>query len=184
MLCSFHMWTTAPCCLSLLQGPWARPHEETREGPRGAKYSPSQRNTDHAGWLQQGPGGPQRQDFRSTNTVSHRNVWLGLSCCSFGLFQSHCCLFFRLCRCFLLWNTLCNNVIYLPSYFAYTSVRVSRLEGTEEKLRNRESRPEDLHLIAELREMVTEREALVKKLVVSKLGGTGVGGEIVGYFVS
>uniref|UniRef100_A0A7N8X4V5 Uncharacterized LOC113127602 n=1 Tax=Mastacembelus armatus TaxID=205130 RepID=A0A7N8X4V5_9TELE len=45
-----------------------------------------------------------------------------------------------------------------------------RLEGTEEKLRNRESRPEDLHLIAELREMVTEREALVKKLVVSTLG--------------
>ncbi|XP_037618441.1 protein FAM184A-like isoform X5 [Sebastes umbrosus] len=41
------------------------------------------------------------------------------------------------------------------------------LEGTEEKLRNRESRPEDLHVIAELREMVTEREALVKKLVVS-----------------
>ncbi|XP_049426678.1 protein FAM184A-like isoform X3 [Epinephelus fuscoguttatus] len=39
------------------------------------------------------------------------------------------------------------------------------LEGTEEKLRNRESRPEDLHVIAELREMVTEREALVKKLV-------------------
>lgn len=47
-------------------------------------------------------------------------------------------------------------------------LRVSRLEGTEEKLRNRESRPEDLHLIAELREMVTEREALVKKLVVSR----------------
>lgn len=46
-------------------------------------------------------------------------------------------------------------------------VCVSRLEGTEEKLRNRESRPEDLHIIAELREMVTEREALVKKLVVS-----------------
>lgn len=45
--------------------------------------------------------------------------------------------------------------------------RVCRLEGTEEKLRNRESRPEDLHIIAELREMVTEREALVKKLVVS-----------------
>ncbi|XP_071320365.1 protein FAM184A isoform X3 [Trachinotus anak] len=42
------------------------------------------------------------------------------------------------------------------------------LEGTEEKLRNRESRPEDLHLIAELREMVTEREGLVKKLVVSR----------------
>ncbi|MEQ2291257.1 hypothetical protein AMECASPLE_011607 [Ameca splendens] len=42
------------------------------------------------------------------------------------------------------------------------------LEGTEEKLRNRESRPEDLHLIAELREMVTEREVLVKKLVDDK----------------
>uniref|UniRef100_A0A3Q1J0W9 Protein FAM184A/B N-terminal domain-containing protein n=1 Tax=Anabas testudineus TaxID=64144 RepID=A0A3Q1J0W9_ANATE len=42
------------------------------------------------------------------------------------------------------------------------------LEGTEDKLRNRESRPEDLHLIAELREMVTEREALVKKLVDDK----------------
>ncbi|XP_008322911.1 protein FAM184A [Cynoglossus semilaevis] len=42
------------------------------------------------------------------------------------------------------------------------------LEGTEEKLRHRESRPEDLHLIAELREMVTEREALVKKLVDDK----------------
>uniref|UniRef100_A0A674PIY8 Family with sequence similarity 184 member Aa n=1 Tax=Takifugu rubripes TaxID=31033 RepID=A0A674PIY8_TAKRU len=42
------------------------------------------------------------------------------------------------------------------------------LEGTEEKLRNRESRPEDLHVIAELREMVSEREALVKKLVDDK----------------
>uniref|UniRef100_G3PN53 Protein FAM184A/B N-terminal domain-containing protein n=1 Tax=Gasterosteus aculeatus aculeatus TaxID=481459 RepID=G3PN53_GASAC len=42
------------------------------------------------------------------------------------------------------------------------------LEGTEEKLRHRESRPEDLHVIAELREMVTEREALVKKLVDDK----------------
>lgn len=44
---------------------------------------------------------------------------------------------------------------------------MSRLEGTEEKFRNRESRPEDLQAIAELREMVSEREALVKKLVVS-----------------
>lgn len=48
-------------------------------------------------------------------------------------------------------------------------VCVCSLEGTEEKLRNRESRPEDLHIIAELREMVTEREALVKKLVVGSL---------------
>lgn len=41
-----------------------------------------------------------------------------------------------------------------------------RLEGTEEKFRNRESRPEDLQIIAELKDMVSEREALVKKLVV------------------
>ncbi len=65
----------------------------------------------------------------------------------------------------------------MPAFLFFTymchvcvCVCVSRLEGTEEKLRNRESRPEDLHIIAELREMVTEREALVKKLVVSKLG--------------
>uniref|UniRef100_A0A8C5A881 Family with sequence similarity 184 member Ab n=1 Tax=Gadus morhua TaxID=8049 RepID=A0A8C5A881_GADMO len=38
------------------------------------------------------------------------------------------------------------------------------LEGTEDKFRNRESRPEDLQVIAELKDMVTEREALVKKL--------------------
>ncbi|XP_066514644.1 protein FAM184A-like, partial [Hoplias malabaricus] len=42
------------------------------------------------------------------------------------------------------------------------------LEGTEDKFRNRESRPEDLQTIAELREMVTERENLVKKLVDDK----------------
>lgn len=41
-----------------------------------------------------------------------------------------------------------------------------RLEGTEDKFRNRESRPEDLQLIAELKDMVSERESLVKKLVV------------------
>ncbi len=41
-----------------------------------------------------------------------------------------------------------------------------RLEGTEEKFRNRESRPEDLQMIAELKDMVSERESLVKKLVV------------------
>lgn len=48
-------------------------------------------------------------------------------------------------------------------YFGLSS---SRLEGTEEKFRNRESRPEDLQLIAELKDMVSERESLVKKLVV------------------
>uniref|UniRef100_A0A671STV8 Protein FAM184A-like n=1 Tax=Sinocyclocheilus anshuiensis TaxID=1608454 RepID=A0A671STV8_9TELE len=42
------------------------------------------------------------------------------------------------------------------------------LEGTEEKFRNRESRQEDLQVIAELREIVSEREALVKKLVDDK----------------
>lgn len=57
----------------------------------------------------------------------------------------------------------CQFVTYLPTFCPC----VRRLEGTEEKLRNRESRPEDLHIIADLREMVTEREALVKKLVVS-----------------
>lgn len=40
------------------------------------------------------------------------------------------------------------------------------LEATEEKFRNRESRPEDLQVIAELKDMVSERETLVKKLVV------------------
>ncbi|KAI4895692.1 hypothetical protein NFI96_024784 [Prochilodus magdalenae] len=42
------------------------------------------------------------------------------------------------------------------------------LEATEDKFRNRESRPEDLQMIAELKEMVTERETLVKKLVDDK----------------
>uniref|UniRef100_A0AAZ3SPK3 Protein FAM184A/B N-terminal domain-containing protein n=1 Tax=Oncorhynchus tshawytscha TaxID=74940 RepID=A0AAZ3SPK3_ONCTS len=42
------------------------------------------------------------------------------------------------------------------------------LEGTEDKFRNRESRPEDLQVIAELKDMVTERESLVKKLVDDK----------------
>lgn len=42
------------------------------------------------------------------------------------------------------------------------------LEGSEEKFRNRESRPEDLQIIAELKDMVSERESLVKKLVDDK----------------
>ncbi|XP_039603584.1 protein FAM184A isoform X3 [Polypterus senegalus] len=42
------------------------------------------------------------------------------------------------------------------------------LEGAEEKFRNRESRPEDLQFIAELKDMVTERESLVKKLIDDK----------------
>lgn len=59
-----------------------------------------------------------------------------------------------------------SHVFPLFVYFVF-HIWLSRLEGTEEKLRNRESRPEDLRVIAELREMVTEREVLVKKLVVS-----------------
>uniref|UniRef100_A0AAV2KFA2 Protein FAM184A/B N-terminal domain-containing protein n=1 Tax=Knipowitschia caucasica TaxID=637954 RepID=A0AAV2KFA2_KNICA len=42
------------------------------------------------------------------------------------------------------------------------------LEATEDKFRNRESRHEDLQIIAELKDMVTERESLVKKLVDDK----------------
>ncbi|KAJ8270726.1 hypothetical protein GJAV_G00118560 [Gymnothorax javanicus] len=42
------------------------------------------------------------------------------------------------------------------------------LEATEDKFRNRESRPEDLQVIAELKDMVSERETLVKKLVDDK----------------
>lgn len=51
--------------------------------------------------------------------------------------------------------------------YDYKCLFLSRLEGTEDKFRNRESRPEDLQVIADLREMVCERESLVKKLVVS-----------------
>lgn len=62
----------------------------------------------------------------------------------------------------------CN--VFTPVPIGKQQTQIShRLEGTEEKLRNRESRPEDLHVIAELREMVSEREALVKKLVVSRV---------------
>ena len=79
----------------------------------------------------------------------------------------------------------CINAVHLPftvipkeSAFLYRSLRrvcvvsspsgLCRLEGTEDKFRNRESRPEDLQVIAELKDMVTEREALVKKLVVGR----------------
>lgn len=72
-------------------------------------------------------------------------------------------------RLFLLLLLLSTESVFSSALSAKQQTRVSRrLEGTEEKLRNRESRPEDLHVIAELREMVSEREALVKKLVVSR----------------
>lgn len=53
----------------------------------------------------------------------------------------------------------------------FTAVFLCSLEATEEKFRNRESRPEDLQVIAELKDMVSEREALVKKLVVGTRRG-------------
>lgn len=68
-----------------------------------------------------------------------------------------------------------NGIQWAKIYMKQLTPTISyRLEGTEEKLRNRESRPEDLHVIAELREMVTEREGLVKKLVVSRLIWYGI----------
>uniref|UniRef100_UPI00398E6A66 protein FAM184A n=1 Tax=Pristiophorus japonicus TaxID=55135 RepID=UPI00398E6A66 len=42
------------------------------------------------------------------------------------------------------------------------------LEEAEEKYNNRESRAEDLQLIAELKEMITERDQLMKKLIDDK----------------
>lgn len=71
-------------------------------------------------------------------------------------------------RCYNYYNYTTDDVFTsVPIVQEQTDIS-PRLEGTEEKLRNRESRPEDLHVIAELREMVSEREALVKKLVVSR----------------
>ena len=64
------------------------------------------------------------------------------------------CVCVRVCVCTFVWVCVCTCV-------------PPRLEGTEDKFRNRESRPEDLQVIAELKEMVAERESLVKKLVVS-----------------
>uniref|UniRef100_A0A803JTD5 Family with sequence similarity 184 member A n=1 Tax=Xenopus tropicalis TaxID=8364 RepID=A0A803JTD5_XENTR len=43
-----------------------------------------------------------------------------------------------------------------------------RLTEMEEKYQNRESRPEDLQIISELKEMVTERDQLIKKLIDDK----------------
>lgn len=128
----------------LMQGPWARPFQETRARPGGDDCGPSQRNSHHAGWFQQGSGGAKGQNLCPANTVS--NLY------HFRLYYNY--------------NT-CH--VFTPVTFGEQQTQIShRLEGTEEKLRNRESRPEDLHVIAELREMVSEREALVKKLVVSR----------------
>ncbi|KAF7253496.1 hypothetical protein EYD10_00614 [Varanus komodoensis] len=42
------------------------------------------------------------------------------------------------------------------------------LEEMEEKYQNRESRPEDLQLIAELKDLIAERDQLIKKLIDDK----------------
>ncbi|XP_006035220.1 protein FAM184A isoform X6 [Alligator sinensis] len=42
------------------------------------------------------------------------------------------------------------------------------LEEMEEKYQNRESRPEDLQLIAELKDLIAERDQLIKKLIEDK----------------
>ncbi|XP_067402764.1 protein FAM184A isoform X6 [Emydura macquarii macquarii] len=42
------------------------------------------------------------------------------------------------------------------------------LEEMEEKYQNRESRPEDLQLIAELKDLISERDQLIKKLIQKK----------------
>uniref|UniRef100_A0A4W3HTF9 Family with sequence similarity 184 member Ab n=1 Tax=Callorhinchus milii TaxID=7868 RepID=A0A4W3HTF9_CALMI len=48
------------------------------------------------------------------------------------------------------------------------SVSEHMLEEAEEKYRNREARPEDLQFINELKEMITERDQLMKKLMDDK----------------
>lgn len=40
----------------------------------------------------------------------------------------------------------------------------------EEKYQNRDSRPEDLQLIAELKDLIAERDQLIKKLIVRQFG--------------
>lgn len=46
---------------------------------------------------------------------------------------------------------------------------LNRLEEAEEKYRGRQSRPEDLEVIEQLKRVLAERELDVKKLVVSTL---------------
>lgn len=41
----------------------------------------------------------------------------------------------------------------------------------KEKYQNRESRPEDLQLIAELKDLIAERDQLIKKLIVRQFDG-------------
>lgn len=45
----------------------------------------------------------------------------------------------------------------------------------EEKYLMRESKPEDIQMIAELKAMLTERDQVIKKLIVSCVGFEGEG---------
>lgn len=92
--------------------------------------------------------------FSPSGWSSERRLNISLlNCCIYILWLSlNGAQWFFSCRIFPVLHVLC--------------LRSRRLEGTEEKFRNRESRPEDLQMIAELKDMVSERESLVKKLVV------------------
>lgn len=50
---------------------------------------------------------------------------------------------------------------------------VFRLEEMEEKYLMRESKPEDIQMITELKAMLTERDQVIKKLIVRFAGGGG-----------
>lgn len=51
---------------------------------------------------------------------------------------------------------------------------VFRLEEMEEKYLMRESKPEDIQMITELKAMLTERDQVIKKLIVRFGGGRDV----------
>ena len=55
----------------------------------------------------------------------------------------------------------------MSCYYLFLSFFVIRLEEAEEKYRSRQSRPEDLEIIDQLKRALAERELDMKKLVVS-----------------
>ncbi|XP_062889928.1 protein FAM184A isoform X7 [Mobula hypostoma] len=68
-------------------------------------------------------------------------------------------------------NTLTKELEYKGNEVLKVRSEVNqkiRLEEADEKYNNRESRAEDLQLISELKEMITERDQLMKKLVDDK----------------
>lgn len=56
--------------------------------------------------------------------------------------------------------------ILSESYQWAKSFLVFRLEEMEEKYLMRESKPEDIQMITELKAMLTERDQVIKKLIV------------------